>query len=70
MIKTQNNKSNKTQDKIKYIKVLCNNLGVDFDNTISNKYALIYKEVKHTFTTYNDTINALHLAQMLRNEIK
>ena len=70
MVKTQNNKTNKIQDKIKYIKVLCNNLGVEFDNTIPNKYALIYKEVKHTFTTYNDVINALHLTQMLRNEIK
>ena len=70
MVKTQNNKSNKTQEKIKYIKELCSIFEIDFDNTIPNKYTLIYKEVKHTFTTYNDVIEALHLAQMLKNNNK
>lgn len=69
MIKT-NSKSTNVLEKLKEIERLCIDMKIDFDNTIPNKYKLTYLGVEHIFTTYNDVLYALHLAQMLYKRIR
>ena len=48
-------------EKIDKILELCKKRGLDFDNSIPNKYTIIGKSGNYVFSTYKDVINALEL---------
>lgn len=54
-------------EKIDYIVSLCQLLGLDFNNTIPNKYTVNSTTGSYVFGTYSDVINAL---EMLKRESK
>jgi hypothetical protein len=53
--------------KVDYIVKICEELELEFDNTIPNKYTIISKKHKYVFSTYGDVISALGL---LKNDSK
>lgn len=68
MINLTQKRARKTLEKLKLIDSLCNELGIEFDNLISNHYRLIYKEVDYEFQNYNDVISCLELIKMRESE--
>lgn len=52
--------------KIAEIVKLCEELDLEFDNTIPNRYTIIDDEIQFVFTTYKDVLNALHLFERER----
>ena len=51
----------KVNEKIDYILKLCEELGLEFDNQVPNRYTIITRTGKYVFTTYGDTRSALEL---------
>lgn len=68
MIDLTQRRARKTLEKIEKIISLCNELGIEFDNLISNHYRLIYKEVDYVFQNYNDMLNCLELIKVRESE--
>lgn len=68
MIDLTQKRARKTLEKIEKIISLCNELGIEFDNLISNHYRLIYKEVDYVFQNYNDMLNCLELIKVRESE--
>ena len=48
-------------EKIDKILELCNKRGLEFDNSIPNRYTIIGKNGNYVFSTYKDVISALEL---------
>ncbi|MCI7208281.1 MAG: hypothetical protein MSA15_20070 [Clostridium sp.] len=70
MINLTQKRARKTLEKIEKITSLCNELGIEFDNLLTNHYKLIYKEVEYVFQNYNDMLNCLELIKVKESEIK
>ena len=64
MINLTQKRARKTLEKIEKITSLCNELGIEFDNLLTNNYRLIYKEVEYVFQNYNDMISCLELIKV------
>lgn len=68
MIKCDN-KTNKTLEKLNRIEELINDLkdfkSIDFDNSIPNKYKLIFDDKEYCFMTYNEVIKVLEIIKYL-----
>ena len=64
MINLTQKRARKTLEKIEKITSLCNELGIEFDNLLTNNYRLIYKEVDYVFQNYNDMISCLELIKV------
>lgn len=54
-------RNKKTLEKIQIIEKYIKELNLDFDNTKSNQYELIYNNNRYAFNTYDGVINALKL---------
>lgn len=68
MIYMEQKRARKTLEKIEKIISLCNELGIEFDNILTNHYRLIYKEVEYVFQNYNDMISCLELIKARESE--
>lgn len=68
MINLTQKRARKTLEKIEKITSLCNELGIEFDNLLTNNYRLIYKEVEYVFQNYNDMISCLELIKVKESE--
>ena len=68
MIKKKKKRARKTLEKIEKITSLCNELGIEFDNLLTNNYRLIYKEVDYVFQNYNDMLSCLELIKVKESE--
>ena len=68
MINLTQKRARKTLEKIEKITSLCNELGIEFDNLLTNHYRLIYKEVEYVFQNYNDMLNCLELIKVKESE--
>lgn len=68
MINLTQKRARKTLEKIEKITSLCNELGIEFDNLLTNNYRLIYKEIEYVFQNYNDMINCLELIKVKESE--
>ena len=68
MINLTQKRTIKTLEKIEKITSLCNELGIEFDNLLTNHYRLIYKEVEYVFQNYNDMISCLELIKVKESE--
>ena len=64
MINLTQKRARKTLEKIEKITSLCNELGIEFDNLLTNHYRLIYKEVEYVFQNYNDVLSCLELIKV------
>ena len=64
MINLTQKRARKTLEKIEKITSLCNELGIEFDNLLTNNYRLIYKEVEYVFQNYNDMLSCLELIKV------
>ena len=68
MINLTQKRARKTLEKIEKITSLCNDLGIEFDNLLTNHYRLIYKEVEYVFQNYNDMLSCLELIKVKESE--
>ena len=68
MINLTQKRARKTLEKIEKITSLCNDLGIEFDNLLTNNYRLIYKEVDYVFQNYNDMLSCLELIKVKESE--
>ena len=68
MINLTQKRARKTLEKIEKITSLCNDLGIKFDNLLTNHYRLIYKEVEYVFQNYNDMLSCLELIKVKDSE--
>lgn len=68
MINLTQKRARKTLEKIEKITSLCNELGIEFDNLLTNNYRLIYKEVEYVFQNYNDMLSCLELIKVKDGE--
>ena len=68
MINLTQKRARKTLEKIEKITSLCNELGIEFDNLLTNHYRLIYKEVEYMFQNYNDMLSCLELIKVKEGE--
>lgn len=68
MINLTQKRARKTLEKIEKITSLCNELGIEFDNLLTNHYRLIYKEVEYVFQNYNDMLSCLELIKVKDSE--
>ena len=68
MINLTQKRARKTLEKIEKITRLCNELGIEFDNLLTNNYRLIYKEVDYVFQNYNDMLSCLELIKVKESE--
>ena len=68
MINLTQKRARKTLEKIEKITSLCNDLGIEFDNLLTNHYRLIYKEVDYVFQNYNDMLSCLELIKVKDSE--
>ena len=68
MINLTQKRARKTLEKIEKIASLCNELGIEFDNLLTNHYRLIYKEVDYVFQNYNDMLSCLELIKVKESE--
>lgn len=68
MVNLTQTRSRKTLEKLKLIDSLCNELGIEFDNSISNDYRLIYKDITYSFYTYDSVISCLKLMKDKESE--
>ena len=68
MINLTQKRAKKTLEKIEKITSLCNELGIEFDNLLTNNYKLIYKEVEYVFQNYNDMLSCLELIKVKESE--
>lgn len=68
MINLTQKRARKTLEKIEKITSLCNELGIEFDNLLTNNYRLIYKEVDYVFQNYNDMLSCLELIKVKEGE--
>lgn len=68
MINLTQKRARKTLEKIEKITSLCNELGIEFDNLLTNNYRLIYKEVEYVFQNYNDMLSCLELIKVKESE--
>lgn len=68
MINLTQKRARKTLEKIEKIASLCNELGIEFDNLLTNHYRLIYKEVEYVFQNYNDMLSCLELIKVKDSE--
>lgn len=68
MINLTQKRARKTLEKIEKITSLCNELGIEFDNLLTNHYRLIYKEVEYLFQNYNDMLSCLELIKVKESE--
>ena len=68
MINLTQKRARKTLEKIENITSLCNELGIEFDNLLTNNYRLIYKEVEYVFQNYNDMLSCLELIKVKESE--
>ena len=68
MINLTQKRARKTLEKIEKITSLCNELGIEFDNLLTNNYRLIYKEVEYVFQNYNDMLSCLELIKVKEGE--
>lgn len=68
MINLTQKRARKTLEKIEKITSLCNELGIEFDNLLTNHYRLIYKEVEYVFQNYNDMLSCLELIKVKDGE--
>ena len=68
MINLTQKRARKTLEKIEKITSLCNELGIEFDNLLTNHYRLIYKEVEYMFQNYNDMLSCLELIKVKDGE--
>lgn len=68
MINLTQKRARKTLEKIEKIISLCNELGIEFDNLLTNHYRLIYKEIEYVFQNYNDMISCLELIKVKDSE--
>lgn len=68
MINLTQKRARKTLEKIEKITSLCNELGIEFDNLLTNHYRLIYKEVEYMFQNYNDMLSCLELIKVKESE--
>ena len=68
MINLTQKRARKTLEKIEKITSLCNELGIEFDNLLTNNYRLIYKEIEYVFQNYNDMISCLELIKVKESE--
>ena len=68
MINLTQKRARKTLEKIEKITSLCNELGIEFDNLLTNHYRLIYKEVEYVFQNYNDMLSCLELIKVKEGE--
>ncbi len=68
MINLTQKRARKTLEKIEKITSLCNELGIEFDNLLTNNYRLIYKEVDYVFQNYNDMLSCLELIKVKESE--
>ena len=68
MINLTQKRVRKTLEKIEKITSLCNELGIEFDNLLTNNYRLIYKEVDYVFQNYNDMLSCLELIKVKESE--
>ena len=68
MINLTQKRARKTLEKIEKITSLCNELGIEFDNLLTNNYRLIYKEVEYVFQNYNDMLSCLELIKVKDSE--
>ena len=68
MINLTQKRARKTLEKIEKITSLCNELGIEFDNLLTNHYRLIYKEVEYVFQNYNDMLSCLELIKVKKSE--
>ena len=68
MINLTQKRARKTLEKIEKITSLCNELGIEFDNLLTNHYKLIYKEVEYVFQNYNDMLSCLELIKVKESE--
>lgn len=68
MINLTQKRARKTLEKIEKITSLCNKLGIEFDNLLTNNYRLIYKEIEYVFQNYNDMISCLELIKVKESE--
>ena len=64
MINLTQKRARKTLEKLEKITSLCNELGIEFDNLLTNHYRLIYKEVEYVFQNYNDMLSCLELIKV------
>ena len=68
MINLTQKRARKTLEKIEKITSLCNELGIEFDNLLTNNYRLIYKEIEYVFQNYNDMLSCLELIKVKESE--
>lgn len=68
MINLTQKRARKTLEKIEKITSLCDELGIEFDNLLTNHYRLIYKEVEYVFQNYNDMLSCLELIKVKESE--
>ena len=68
MINLTQKRARKTLEKLEKITSLCNELGIEFDNLLTNHYRLIYKEVEYMFQNYNDMLSCLELIKVKESE--
>ena len=68
MINLTQKRARKILEKIEKITSLCNELGIEFDNLLTNHYRLIYKEVEYVFQNYNDMLSCLELIKVKESE--
>ena len=68
MINLTQKRARKTLEKLEKITSLCNELGIEFDNLLTNHYRLIYKEVDYVFQNYNDMLSCLELIKVKDGE--
>lgn len=68
MIDLTQKRARKTLEKLEKITSLCNELGIEFDNSISNDYRLIYKDITYSFYTYDSVISCLKLIKDKESE--
>lgn len=68
MINLTQKRARKTLEKIEKITSLCNELGIEFDNLLTNNYRLIYKEIEYVFQNYNDMLSCLELIKVKDSE--
>ncbi len=61
MINLTQNKTKRVLEKLILIDSLCNELGIEFDNSIPNDYRLIYKDITYSFNLYDSVISCLKL---------
>ena len=68
MINLTQKRARKTLEKIEKITRLGNELGIEFDNLLTNHYRLIYKEGEYVFQNYNDMLSCLELIKVKESE--